>query len=159
MKTEGKYSSLLVARYMMAYANDNDMNVNITKLNKLFYALYGVYLVVVGVRLVDERPHAWPFGPVFPRVRRDFLRHKGYEGLGLDDPIFADLKADEDLTSCLQVVMSYFGSYNATTLVEWTHQKDSAWTKATHRLGFTWNDTISDEDVRSYFEGICTWER
>lgn len=39
-----------------------------TKIHKLLYISYGIFLARENKRLTNEHPQAWPFGPVFPRV-------------------------------------------------------------------------------------------
>lgn len=62
MEQEGKYSSVDMAKMIVAYANDRHYFVNMTKVQKLLYIVYGVYLSVNGERFTDEHPKAWPYG-------------------------------------------------------------------------------------------------
>ena len=41
-----KYMSTDLARYIVAYANDQRYNINMTKIQKLLYVTYGIYLAV-----------------------------------------------------------------------------------------------------------------
>ena len=151
MKDEGKYSSVLVAKYMMAYANDNGIEMNITKLNKLLYILYGTYLAMVGKRLTHEHPHAWPYGPIFLTLREAFINSNGFKDATLSDHELAEIQKDEDLVQCTDDVFRVFGRYNASVLVRWSHNDNAPWSITTNKKGFQWNDIIGDNDIRNYF--------
>ena len=54
-----KYDSVTVANYIIAFANQNKFFINMTKLQKLLYIAYGVYLYVKNERLTNEHPQAF----------------------------------------------------------------------------------------------------
>ena len=117
---------------------------NMTQLNKLLYIAYGVRLVSYRERLVKEHPAAWPYGPVFPRVRQhiklsDFVTADEYDSLG------------EDVQELLDNVVSTFGKYNAGQLSTWSHKDGSPWAKALIRSGGKWNVKLDDEDIYDFF--------
>ena len=68
------YNSVTMASYIIAYANEHRYMMNMTKLQKLLYITYGVYMAVKGERLINEHPQAWPYGPVFPTTRNKLLK-------------------------------------------------------------------------------------
>ena len=59
-------NSLQVVAFIVKFCKANDIPLNITKLQKLMYCCYGVVLAKTGLRLTDEHPEAWQYGPVFP---------------------------------------------------------------------------------------------
>ena len=65
-----KYKSTDVALLMMGRAAENRILMNYTKIQKFLFILYTLYLTSQGHRLTDESPKAWPFGPVFPTVKK-----------------------------------------------------------------------------------------
>ena len=69
MEDTYKYKSTIVATYIAALANEKRVSVNMTKIQKLLYIAYGIYLAVKDSRLTNEHPQAWPYGPVFPTTR------------------------------------------------------------------------------------------
>lgn len=71
-----KYDSVTVANYIIAFANENKFFINMTKLQKLLYIAYGVYLSVKNERLTNEHPQAWPYGPVFPTTRNRLIKKR-----------------------------------------------------------------------------------
>ena len=141
--------SVVLAKYIAAYANNHNFSINMTKLQKLLYITYGVYLAVKGKRLTNEHPQAWPYGPVFPTTRTKLLK------CCLDDIItFDDLTITEEIKSCVKLVFNSFGSYNASFLSAWSHKPNSPWDKTVNQDGFKWGNTISDEYILPYFKTL-----
>lgn len=62
--------SIEVANAIRFFAREQNVDLNMTKIHKLLYISYGVFLARENARLTDEHPQAWPFGPVFPRVHK-----------------------------------------------------------------------------------------
>ena len=71
---EYKYNSVEVAKFIVATANNKHLSINMTKVQKLLYIAYGIFLAVKGYRLTNEHPQAWPYGPVFPTTRNKLLK-------------------------------------------------------------------------------------
>nr|DAI80202.1 MAG TPA: hypothetical protein [Bacteriophage sp.] len=148
------YGSVDVAEYIVAYANENHFVVNMTKMQKLLYIAYGVYLAVKGRRLTDEHPHAWPYGPVFPRTRRKLL------DVPFDNVDYPEkLSGNAELRSLVRLVFDNFGKYNAAALSEWSHKPNSPWDKTVSGDGFRWGDFISDKDIKPYFYNLIVWNK
>lgn len=142
-------NSVVLAKYIAAYANNHNFSINMTKLQKLLYITYGVYLAVKGERLTNEHPQAWPYGPVFPTTRTKLLK------CCLDDIItFDDLTITEEIKSCVKLVFNSFGSYNASFLSAWSHKPNSPWDKTVTQDGFKWGNTIPDEYILPYFKTL-----
>ncbi|MCG8624982.1 MAG: DUF4065 domain-containing protein [Proteobacteria bacterium] len=121
------------------------------KLIKLVYLCHGYCLAYFGKPLVDEKPQAWRYGPVFPSLYyavQDYgnnpVVHKINEGLNKDsappnyaqqqfmDAIYEDFKEDSDDT------LSGMASY-----------PDSPWAKV--RKKAKGNAPIGDKDMRMGF--------
>lgn len=142
-------NSVVLARYIASYANANNFGINMTKLQKLLYITYGVYLAVKGERLTNEHPQAWPYGPVFPTTRTKLLK------CCLDDIInFEDITITDEIKSCVKLVFNSFGSYNASFLSAWSHKLNSPWDKTVNQIGFKWGNTIPDEYILPYFKTL-----
>ena len=150
---DGKYDSVLMAKYIAAYLNDRKASVNITKVQKLLYIAYGTYLAIVGDRLVDEHPQAWPYGPVFPTTR-NHLSKMNINLLDISNNIFSEISKDEDVKGMMNLIYNTFGNLTALSLSEWSHKKDSPWEKTTSKIGFKWGDQIDDEFIKEYFTEI-----
>lgn len=147
----GKYDSVTVARFIIAKANEKGCPVNMTKVQKLLYIAYGIFLAVKDERLTDEHPQAWPYGPVFPRTRNKLLKTDFY-GIGLDDPGLAGISSDDETVSLINLVFRSFGNWSASQLSEWSHSEGSPWERAVSSDGFKWGDRIPDEYISSFFK-------
>lgn len=145
MKT---YNSVLVAKYMFAIACNHKTILNVTKVQKLLYILYGNFLAKFDIRIVDESPKAWPYGPVFPKTRENIDYNKL---LDLSDPEFYEISKDEVLTKALHTLVNRFADLSASKLTDWSHSEDSPWDKTTKHDKFKWNDPIPDEYIKEYF--------
>ena len=159
MTNSYRYDSITVGRFLWAKAQEQSVDIAITKHQKLLYILYGTFLAFTAQRLTDEHPHAWPYGPVFPNVRKDFIQNEDYKNVQIKDPSFAPLLRDPQLTECTRATLKYFGLWNATELVDFTHQEDSPWTHTTQKNFFEWNDIITDEDILPFFKKIWIWNK
>lgn len=153
MLKKGKYNSVIVARYIVSLANLLGQSINITKLQKLLYITYGVYLALKEKRLTNEQPQAWPYGPVFPNTREELLKVP-LESISRDESELLEIKKDEELNKILGFVLKNFGSWTATELTEWSHKSDSPWDLTCHLPNFNWSMEISDETIFDYFNRL-----
>lgn len=144
-------NSVALANYIVAYANDKHFVINMTKLQKLLYITYGVYLAVTGKRLTNEHPQAWPYGPVFPTTRNKLLK-KDLESIRFGE----DEDMPNDVKSCVRLVFNTFGVYNASYLSAWSHRPNSPWDLTQRSMGFTWGDRIPDEYIMDYFKTLIS---
>lgn len=151
MEDTGRYKSPFLAQYLVAYGQQNNYYMNMTKLQKLLFISYGLFLAWKGERLVDEHPQAWPYGPVFPTTRNKLLK-MDFAKISIDNPDFDKCKKDADLNRLLGDVFQYFGNYSTDALVEWTHQEGSPWYDTRMSSGFKWGERIQDDSIKKYFE-------
>lgn len=149
-----KFNSIDVAKYIAGKANEKNIFINITKIQKLLYIAYGIYLRVYKQRLTDEHPKAWPYGPVFPKTRKKLL------SLNLVDIRTKDCtdeaQKDEQLNKVVDFTLNKFGIWNAGQLTEWSHREGSPWYYSSQTNGFKWGDTIPDELIYNYFLQLIT---
>lgn len=147
---EDKYvcKSVVLAKYIVSYANKHNFSINITKVQKLLYIVYGVYLAVTGKRLTNEHPQAWPYGPVFPSTRNALIK------IDLDNYCEVNETIPNDVKSCVKIVFDSYGGQTAGTLTEWSHQAGSPWEKTMKQKGFVWGNTIPDVFIKDYFDSI-----
>lgn len=142
-------NSVDMAKYIASYANNHSIGINMTKLQKLLYISYGVYLAVKGKRLTNEHPQAWPYGPVFPTTRSKLLKYNLEE--------IHDYNVDsitDEVKSCVDLVFRSFGKYNASFLSAWSHKPDSPWDRTVNCRGFKWGHVIPDEYILPYFKNL-----
>jgi uncharacterized phage-associated protein len=153
LKGMERYDSTILAKYITAYFNDKRIDINMTKIQKLMYIAYGIFLAVKGERLVDEHPQAWPYGPVFPTTRRDLLK-SDLNAISLHDDELKGIAADETVCSLIGLVYDTFGNWTASQLSEWSHKEGSPWEKTVSGPGFKWGNCIKDDYIESYFKKI-----
>jgi uncharacterized phage-associated protein len=142
------HDSIILGRYLVSLAVSKQKPLNMTKLQKLMFILYGYYLAQKGHHIIDEHPQAWPFGPVFPRV------HKGVDYTTvtpLTDACFNDIREDADLLKNLDSVIEAYVKYSATQLSNWSHMEGSPWDRTTQLPGFKWSREIPDDYIKDYF--------
>lgn len=152
------YKSSDIATYIIALANERRIAINMTKMQKLLYIVYGVYLRIYGKRLLNEHPQAWPYGPVFPTTRNRLLKQDFYT-INIGQIIEEErncITNDSNLNRVIDFVFKSFGDWNAGQLSEWSHSDGSPWHQTTNRNGFKWGDVIPDELIQDYFNSIIT---
>lgn len=144
--------SIDVASYIARWCGMHNIFVNITKLQKLLFCVYGSILAVTDNRICEEHPKAWPHGPVFPRVYTYTKRHQ----LDIIDALIKHQYASNfDLTeeeqNVIDQTLSLFGKYNAGQLVNWTHKQGSPWFEST-KGGVYLQKEIPDQIIKDYFQ-------
>ncbi|GAD07900.1 hypothetical protein PORCAN_1529 [Porphyromonas crevioricanis JCM 13913] len=152
------YKSTDIATYIIALANDRRISINMTKVQKLLYIIYGAYLRIYGERLLNEHPQAWPYGPVFPTTRNKLLKQE-LSLISADDIVKEERKKilkDTKLNKVVDFVFNHFGCWNAGQLSEWSHSDGSPWYQTTNRNGFKWGDVIPDHLIKGYFNSIIS---
>lgn len=150
---EYKYNSVTVAKFIVAIANNRHLSINMTKVQKLLYIAYGIFLAVKGCRLTNEHPQAWPYGPVFPTTRNKLLKIDLYS-ITISDSDLSDINADEEIKSLIDLVFRSFGTWSAAQLTNWSHGEGTPWQKIVSGEGFSWGGQIPDEYIKSYFKSI-----
>lgn len=140
--------SLQVMAYIIKRCDSKDIPLNITKLQKLMYCCYGAVLGKFGVRLTDEYPAAWQYGPVFPEALRSVQFFTIDPFKEKDTPDIDSAPAE--ILQLIDGALECFGKYSASELSRWTHLKGSPWYKASDG-GASLYGRLSDEDVASYF--------
>ena len=149
-----RYKSTVVAKYILSKALEENIFINITKLQKLLYISYGVYLAVKNERLTDESPKAWPYGPVFPTTREKLLKINLSTYDILQDEDCKEICKDKEIQELVASVLKTFGHWSAGQLTEWSHSNGSPWDLTTRSENFKWNQPIDDEYIKFYFSKI-----
>lgn len=151
------YKSTDIALYIVALANEKRISINMTKVQKLLYITYGVFLGVYKERLLDEHPQAWPYGPVFPTTRNKLVK-KDFSCISkesfCDQELLKEIENDVRLNKIVELVFSVFGTWNAGQLSEWSHDEGSPWEETKNTLGFKWGNEIPDKLILDYFNSI-----
>lgn len=145
------YDSTLAAKFLLAIANKKGKILNVTKVQKLLYMAYGYFLAKKGRVIFDEKPKAWPYGPVFPKTRKKINYS---EIIDSDSPEFESIKDDTDVVDLFELLVDKYSVYTASQLSEWSHAKNGPWDLATKQKGFDWNHQIPDELITPYFSNL-----
>lgn len=119
------YESRDVAAFIAQECLKRGITYNNTKIQKLLYCVYGIYLAVTGNRICKEYPRAWQFGPVFPSVFSYI--HKGNEISQYSKTIECEESQDSDVRGAVDAILNHFGKFTAGQLSSWTHKKGSPW--------------------------------
>lgn len=151
MNTSKTHSSVLSAKLMLALANEMGYALNVTKVQKLMYIVYGYFLAKEDIVIFDESPKAWPFGPVFPKTRKKVNFGKVYDK---SNPEFQEIVKDENLVNIMTSIVEKYAKYSATTLSDWSHAEGGPWYKTTKEEGFNWNMPIKNDYIKEYFSEI-----
>ena len=145
--------SIDVAAYVTKECAQKNFFVNLTKIQKLVFCVYGAVLATSGERICKDHPKAWPHGPVFPRIYKYTKRHA-------DGIVEALMSHEENLTSILNErpkkiidTTLNFGKQNAGTLVNWTHDEARPWFKSTNG-GKVLQKEIPDNLISDYFKTL-----
>lgn len=148
-----KYNSVDVAKYIVAMSNSKKLSINMTKVQKLLYIAYGLYLAVKEERLTNEHPQAWPYGPVFPTTRNKLLKTDLYS-IDFTDESLKDIINDKDVKSLLELVFRSFGTWSAGSLTSWSHGDGTPWQQTVSSENFIWGKQIPDDYIKQYFKRI-----
>ena len=100
--------SMAVANYIV-----ENIDVDILKLNKLMYFVYGAYLAVNRHVLFPDRPEARIYGPIFPRVYDAFFE---FDDIITDvQPLrgtvyyLEECESMQDIFDLIDAVLNYYG--------------------------------------------------
>ena len=141
--------SIAVANSILKRFFDDRKTLTPLKLQKVLYFVYKKYLYDTKTSLLTEHLEAWPRGPVSPVVYHAF---KHYGANPIDDYVKIDKRIHMvnvdyiPFWSALEYVYHNYGDLDAVTLVNMTHEANTAWDKAYNGEKGR-NLYISDEDV------------
>ncbi len=145
MENNIQYDSLDVAKHLIAKCKENNISdINNTKINKLLYATYGIYLAKYNEQITKEKPKFFPYGPVFPRVFKRFVELNP-----------AKYKFDEKLKDVIDFVIDTFGEFSASRLSAWSHEDGSPWDKLRER-GSQYGEELDNLDIYKYFKKLIS---
>ena len=121
------------------------------KLQKLCYYAQGFNLAINNKNLFDNDFEAWQHGPVIIELYHEY-KTWGWKQIDkdIDESIKEDNPNENDL---LLEVVSYFGSYDGSTLSVMTH-KEAPWREARGNLADNEasRNLISKESINTYFK-------
>lgn len=127
---------------------------NKTQVNKLLFMCYGIYMANKNEPLFDEHPHAWPYGPVFPRVYKHFDDKK--MPIAINSEKAKVFKSNELAVRICEWVIRNYAHLSAYNLSVWSHKEGSPWYKTVYNGNdaVKWNDVIDDNLIKDYFKDV-----
>ena len=136
-----------VAALIAQQCRERNISYNNTKIQKLLYCCYGMLLAWKGVRICDEYPRLWPYGPVFPNVFKYIQKHGDITGY----PFAPSKVATPQNMEVVDSVLKTFGQYKARSLSEWSYAEGSPWARVKDEDA-GWNSFMPDEYIKEYFQ-------
>jgi uncharacterized phage-associated protein len=138
-RKKGDYNILVFATYLLEKARLANIPMNVTKLQKLTYICYGGYWVTDGRQLLNERPEAWIYGPLFPTLHGAQMGVKG--SLDYSELSQADIESLQKLDKMADSVLDFFRDWEATQLINWLRDDHDAWNDI-------WEKRMDGKEVR-----------
>lgn len=146
------YNAIKIANTIIEKCRQKGINdINITKLHKLLYIVYGTYLYVHKSKLFDELPAYFQYGPIFKSLQKAYKKNE-FVLQGNRDNDENTLKND-DVNEVIDKVLDTFGKYSAQQLSNWSHRDGSAWSKVDKMSDF-WGVDIDEDLIRGEFAKI-----
>lgn len=160
MSNKIELTSLDYARLIQLAAQKFHMvMLNKTQINKILFIIYGVYLAKTGKHLFkDDKPKAWPFGPVFPRVYKNIDTSEIITGFSKDK--IDEFKHEEGVLQLVIDTVEKLYNCSAISLTRWSHKEGSPWYTTIYQLDNDnniidqkkWNSEITDQSIQEYFQ-------
>lgn len=118
-------SAMDVANYILELAERDRVPIDPITLQKILYYCH-CWSLYEGTALFDETVEAWKHGPLVQVV---WKAHSGSGNIRpADSPRFYELSADE--MELIQGVWQSLRGIHGFTMSKWTHERDTAWSKA-----------------------------
>lgn len=150
----GEVDSVEFAIYLSEKAIRAEKHINVTKIQKLLYICYGLYLAHTKKQLLNERPAAWYYGPFFPRVHKAQRNNGGNLATLFNTGLIENF---EKYDYIIEPVLNVFGDWSAGGLVEWTHEENTAWDKK-YRIQGEKHTSLDSLDIIADFEKFIVTE-
>lgn len=90
------------------------------KLQKLLYFVQSLCLMIFDKKAFPEKILAWPYGPVVNEVYQKYKQNHANEIISAD----CVKKVSSGLLKVIDEVITYYGSIEATKLIDFTHEED-----------------------------------
>lgn len=114
--------------YILQRQSSDELEITVTKLNKLLYYSQGTFLAALGKELFVEDIEAWHYGPVVPSVYHQYKDIN--KGMPIQSPSREiSLNLSENELELLEETLTYFGQYSASYLTNMTHN-EAPWVDA-----------------------------
>lgn len=155
------YDSRAIGNLILVLARQRGLPISNGKLQKLLFLAHAIFLVTKGKSLVHSSFEAWHYGPVNREVYEAFKEHGGQAIPSLAkrrNPASGEMSeievpADIEVADVVSRVVSHYGSWEFSRLIDLTHAKNGPWdyvvTNASARANVGLR--ISDEVIRERY--------
>lgn len=117
------YRAIDIAKWFIAWADDDEADLSNLKLQKLLYYAQGWHLGLKGTPLFGDELQAWSHGPVVPAVYRSFRDH-GTADIRLEHAgTFSWDDIDPETSEFLVQVWNTYGGFGAWRLRNMSHEE------------------------------------
>ena len=144
------YNVFDLVRLLINKLIDEEVEYNITKIHKLLYIVYGVFLAKIDLPISSESPVCYEYGPIFKSIQRDYK--KGVLHLDRYEIIIDDLFLDPFVNLIMDSVIDKFGCYETIPLVNWIQREESAWFSLAKDV--KWGAVIPDKLIKKEFRRV-----
>lgn len=159
-------SAMAVANKIIEMGIQKGMPVTQMKLQKLLFYAQGWHYPAFNCPLFDDNFEAWDYGPVIPRIYREFksfgidgINRKGMElvpcgkGYVIAEP---QLSRKEELEPFFEKIWEVYGIYSGTQLSKRTHEPDTPWSivRAPYGENIPKEIPIPKDLIKQYFYGM-----
>lgn len=120
-----------------------------TQLQKLLFIFYGRALAETGeTPFLDDKPKAFPFGPVFPRSYKKYMGNVRDLTQADKDQFMLNI----NLLTLATRVVDRFCFHTASQLSEWSHRDGAPWKQTVYRDNQpAWGREMLDEEISTFF--------
>lgn len=146
------YDATDIAKWFVAWAEDEEANLSNLKLQKLLYYTQGSSLGERGVPVFRDPIVAWSHGPVVVDVYHEYKHFGGQEVTLAEDADFSWDDYDSETEKLLIRVWNTYGAISAWKLRNMTHD-EPPWQKHFTDVAFS-SPEIPIEDLQDYFSSI-----
>ena len=149
-------TSVEIASFVVNYCASENKFVNMTKLQKLVYCLYGAYLAYYDKPICSDKPRVWNHGPSFSLVYDESHSRSPWDPIDGFLKYFFNIKDDfykhfndpeiEFMCSVLKVMCEF----SAKPLVSWSMSEGSPW-KRDLDTGSIMREEMTDSYIKEFF--------
>ena len=149
-------TSVEIASFVVNYCASENKFINMTKLQKLVYCLYGAYLAYYDKPICSDKPKIWNHGPSFSLVYDESMKMSwspidGFLNyfLNIEDDFYKHFNDSEVKFMCS--ILKFMCEYSSKTLVNWSMSEGSPW-KRDLDTGSRMHDEMTDSYIKEFFK-------
>ncbi len=144
--TDAFYTYDVIAKYIIAYCNDNEKEITNLVLQKILYYVQGYFLKKFKRPAFNSSINKWPYGPVVPDAYYDYCINGAYAIYidKKDKENSLDAIKDKNHLTLLNYIVDYCIKMNVGDLIEKTH-KEAPWVSSNMR------SEISKQQIYDFF--------